>query len=72
MTKALEDAFREASQLPEPDQDSLAAAIRAEIAAEADWEQAFRGSQDVLSQLADEALSEHRSGRTQPFEPEKR
>jgi hypothetical protein len=34
MTKALEDAFKEAQKLPEREQDQLAAAIRAEIEAE--------------------------------------
>jgi len=33
MTKALEDAYREASKLPEAEQDALAAAIRSELAA---------------------------------------
>jgi hypothetical protein len=72
MTKALEDAFSEASKLPEADQDSLAAAIRAEISAESDWDEAFKSSQDELGRLADEALDEHRSGRTLPHEPDKR
>jgi len=31
MTKALQDAFREAEKLPETEQDQLAAAIRAEL-----------------------------------------
>jgi hypothetical protein len=34
MTKALEEAFREAQKLPEAQQDELAVAIRAEIEAE--------------------------------------
>ncbi len=34
MTKALEEAFSQASKLPESEQDALAAAIRAEIEAE--------------------------------------
>ena len=38
MTKALQDAFKEAEKLPEAEQDQLAAAIRAEIEAERAWE----------------------------------
>lgn len=72
MTKALEQAFREASMLPEAEQDALAEAIRAEIAAEEDWERSFVESQNVLEQLSDEAISEHRAGRTQPLDPRKR
>jgi hypothetical protein len=72
MTKALERAFREASKLPKAEQDALAEAIEAEIAAEEDWERSFAESRDVLEQLADEAISEHRAGRTQPLDPRKR
>jgi len=72
MTKALERVFHEASSLPEAEQDALAEAIRAEIAAEEDWERSFAESQGVLEQLADETIAEHRAGRTRPLDPEKR
>lgn len=72
MTKALEQAFREASKLPDVEQDALAEAIRTEIEAEEDWERSFAESRDVLEQLADEAISEHRAGRTKPLDPRKR
>ena len=72
MTKALEEAFQEASKLPETAQDALAAAIRAEIEAEENWGRTLANSQDVLEQLADEALDEYRAGRTQPLDPPKR
>jgi hypothetical protein len=72
MTKALEEAFREASMLAESEQDSLAAAIRAEIEAEEKWDARLPASADALEQLADEALTEHRAGRTHPFDPEGR
>ena len=70
MTRALEDAFKEASKLPESEQNSLAAAIRAEL--EAKWENSLSDSQDVLGKLADEALDELRSGRTQPLDVKKK
>lgn len=66
MTKALERAFREASALPESEQDALAQAIRNEVLGEDDWERSFSGSTDVLEKLADEAIAEHRAGRTRP------
>ena len=72
MTKALEQAFCQASKLPKAEQDALAEAIRTEIAAEDDWERSFAESRDVLEQLADEAISEHRAGRTKPLDPKKR
>jgi hypothetical protein len=72
MTKALQDAFKEAQKLPEAEQDQLAAAIREEIRAERRWQSAFAGSQDALARLADEALDEHRAGRTLPLEPDRK
>ncbi|MBI4568577.1 MAG: hypothetical protein HY719_09275 [Planctomycetes bacterium] len=71
MTKALEEAFREASKLSDAEQDALAKAIRAEISAEGEWDSAFAGSHDVLDRLANEALADHRAGRTTPLDPEK-
>jgi len=70
MTKALEDAFREAQRLPDSEQDQLAAAIRAELEAEGVWEDRLVASSEALQTLADEALEEHRSGRTQPLDPD--
>ena len=71
MTKALEEVFRQVSKLPEAEQDALAEAIRAEIGAERDWEKSFAGSLDVLERLADEAIADHRAGRTKPVDPDK-
>lgn len=66
MTKSLEAAFKAASGLPEEEQDSLAAAILAELAFDA----AIASRPDVLERLADEALAEHRAGRTLPLDPD--
>ncbi len=70
MTKALQDAFREAEKLPEALQDQLAAAIRSEIEAELAWDERLARSADRLAELADEALEEERTGRTRPLDPE--
>jgi histidinol-phosphate/aromatic aminotransferase/cobyric acid decarboxylase-like protein len=70
MTKALQKAFEAASRLPDPDQDELAVAILEELEADERWEAAFAGSQDALERLADEALEEHRTGRTEPLDPD--
>ena len=70
MTKALQDAFKEAEKLPEAEQDQLAAAIRAEIEADRAWEARLASSQNALGALADEALAEHRSGRTRSLDPD--
>jgi hypothetical protein len=70
MTEALRKAFEAASRLPEPEQDELAAAILEELDADERWEAAFARSQDALGRLADEALEEHRAGRTEPLDPD--
>lgn len=69
MTKALLKDLTEAGVLPAADQDALAEAVLAEIRSEEAWEKAPAGSQDVLERLADEALAEHRSGRTKALNP---
>ena len=72
MTKALERAFREASKLSDEEQDALAESILTEVLGEDEWERSFSASADVLEKLADEALEEHRAGKTQPLKPGKR
>ena len=64
MTQLPEQAFTKASQLSSEEQDTIASLILREIEADQRWEDAFARSQDALSQLADEALAEHRAGRT--------
>jgi hypothetical protein len=70
MTKALEEVLRQVSRLPEAEQDALAEAIKAEIGAEKDWDKSFAGSLDVLDRLVDEAIADHRAGRTKPIDPD--
>ena len=70
MTSALEKAFAEAAKLPPDEQDVLAQWILAELALDRRWDEAFASSQDALAQLADEALAEHRAGRTEPLDPD--
>ena len=70
MTKALRKAFEAASRIPDRDQDELASAILEELAADERWEAVFAESQAALKRLADEALKEHRAGRTEALDPE--
>jgi len=67
VTKLLERAFREASKLPEVEQNALAKWVMEELETEGKWEKAFAGSEDVLDKLADEALAAHQQGRTRPL-----
>jgi hypothetical protein len=72
MTRALPEAFEEAEKLPEAEQDQLAAPIREETRADRQWESALAASQGALGRLADEALSEHRAGRTLLLDPDEK
>lgn len=71
MTKLLEKAFKEASKLPENEQNALAKWVLEELESERKWDQLFAESQDVLETLAHEALEEHRKGKTIPLDPDK-
>ena len=71
MTKLLEKALAEVSKLPKKEQDALATWILEELASEQRWDKAFAESSKVLEQLAEEALAEHREGRTKRLDPDK-
>ncbi len=69
MSHLLERAYTEITRLPEADQDVIAALILEELEDERKWKTSFAQSQDALARLAEEALAEHRAGRTQPLDP---
>jgi hypothetical protein len=71
MTKLLERAFKEASKLPEVEQNAFAKWVMEELETERKWEKAFAGSEDILDRLADEALAAHKQGETKPLSIEK-
>ena len=70
MTQLLERAYAEVAQLPEPDQDIIAALILEELEDERKWQKSFAQSHDALAKLAEEAFAEHRAGLTLPLDPE--
>jgi hypothetical protein len=71
MPELLKRAFVEVSQLPRREQDAFAIWILEELASERRWAEIFARSEDMLAQLADEALVEHRKGRTRVLDPDK-
>jgi len=72
VTPLLSKAFEEAAKLSEQEQTAFANWMLAELAAsERRWEKAFEDSQDLLAQLADEALAKHHAGQTRELDPEK-
>ena len=72
MTKLLQQAFERASELPDTEQDKFARFLLAELESERQWTELFARpeSEDLLEHLADEALLEHREGRTRPLTAE--
>ena len=70
MTQLLEKAFAAAARLPAEDQDALARALLSDLASERAIDERLSATPDALARLADEALAEHRSGRTEPLDPE--
>ncbi|MEZ4630435.1 MAG: hypothetical protein R2880_06975 [Deinococcales bacterium] len=65
MTQLLEKAFSEVSKLSEQAQDSIAEIVLAELASEQRWNELFAKSQDILAELAEEALAEYYAGQTE-------
>ncbi len=68
MTELLEKAFTEASRLPLAVQNLIAERLLEDINAEGKWDDSFADSQDELSQLADEAITDYKMGETKPLE----
>ncbi len=71
MTQLLEKAFEQAGRLPDEGQDEFARLMLAELESERRWAELFARpeSETLLERLADEALAEHREGRTRPLDP---
>jgi hypothetical protein len=57
MARLLDEAFAQASKLPESEQESLGAWILAELDSERRWQTSFASSAEALGRLADEALA---------------
>jgi len=69
-TQQLEQAFEEASKLPEDEQRTLAQWILIELESERRWSDLFSQSSDALASLAREALAEHAAGQTEKLDPD--
>jgi hypothetical protein len=70
MSEILQKAFDKAAQLPPEEQDAFGAWMLAELESEERWDELFRRSPELLEKMADEALTEHRAGKTLPLDPD--
>ena len=68
MTQALSTAVATAAQLPEEDQDALAAILLEEMESEERWSALFADSLNLLERMANEAIQDFQSGRVQPID----
>lgn len=70
MSDLMERAIREASQLPESDQEAIGSIILREIESERRWDALFARpeSADLLSRMADQALAGMDAGRAKPLD----
>lgn len=67
MTHLLQQAFTKASKLSALEQNAIARLVLAELESERRWDKAFSESEPALERLANEALREHRQGKTKIF-----
>jgi hypothetical protein len=68
MTQALSAAVATAAQLPEKEQDALAAILVEEMESEERWNAIFADSQNLLERMANEAIQDLEAGRVQPLD----
>ncbi|MCW5935534.1 MAG: hypothetical protein KIT45_14740 [Fimbriimonadia bacterium] len=67
MSQVYETLRERIEQLPEAERDQWCQWLLEDLEDELRWQELFEHSQDMLSQLADEALQAHRSGKTTPL-----
>ncbi len=71
MTDLLQKAFEKATELSADQQNALANWLLTELESERHWDALFQNSGDLLEKLAEEALAEHRAGKTKPLDPDR-
>lgn len=70
MTDLLDKAIKRLKTLDVERQNAIASMILEEIEDEAKWDAQFNSSQDLLADLATEAMEEYHAGKTQELDPE--
>jgi hypothetical protein len=68
MTTLLSRAFDEATKLSAVEQNALAKWLLDELESDRKWTEAFAESEDVLEELADEAIRSKKQGQTTPLD----
>lgn len=68
MTQLLEDALRKVGKLSEDEQNAIASQILETLEDEEAWGKILRKNPAKLRKLAEQALDEHRRGKTRPLD----
>ncbi len=71
MTKLLDSAFEKASLLNEIDQNIFARFILDEIDHEKNWDNSLSNSEELLSKMANEAISDYNYNKTEVLNTDK-
>jgi hypothetical protein len=71
MTRSLTAVIEKLEALAPDEQDRVATWLLNELTDEAKWAQKFAASQDLLADLANEAIADHAEGRTRALDPGK-
>ena len=70
MTELLEQAIAKVKNLSDSEQNAIATIILEELEDETKWDKSFASSQDLLANLAGEAMNEYKAGKTEELDPE--
>lgn len=70
MTDLLKKAVEKVEELPDDQHDAIASLILDELEDEDRWHASLAQSHELLERLANEAEQEHKTGITEPLDPE--
>ena len=70
MTTLVEQLVERISALPDDERDRMAARFLDELDEDERWEHSFASSIDVLERMADDAVAEHRAGKSALLDPD--
>ena len=66
----LNDSMAKIAELPEDEQQAIGAVLLAEIDADRRWEELLAQPSEIIERMADQALENHRLGKTLPLDPD--
>ncbi|MDR9418411.1 hypothetical protein [Gracilimonas sp.] len=71
MNNKVKEVVNKLEELPKEERESFAAFVLEELESEERWSELFKKSGSVLTNLANEALTEYKSGKTKKLDQDK-